>query len=108
MADTLEVASPSGSSSGNENSSGSSSQKSTNRATCSPSSSSVLTSTGSSSSSLQKVTDPQDVVLGNAKNTLLIEEEGPQVSSDLAQVSITESVSNSPAPAPVGNTFILG
>ena len=28
--------------------------------------------------------------------------------SDLAQVSITESVSNSPAPAPVGNTFILG
>ena len=43
----------------------------------------------------------------NAKNTLLIEEE-PQAMSDLAQVSITESVSNSPALAPVGNTFILG
>ena len=43
----------------------------------------------------------------NAKNTLLIEEE-PQAMSDLAQVSITESVSNSHAPMPVGNTFILG
>ena len=48
------------------------------------------------------------MVSGRAENALPIKEEGPQASSDSAQVCIIESVSNSLAPAPVGNTFILG
>lgn len=108
MADTVEVASPSGSSNGNENSLGSSSRKTTDRVASSASDLSVSTSTGSSGSSRRNPTDPQVVVSGSAENAMPIEEEGPQASSDSAQVSIAESVSNSPAPAAVGNTFILG
>ena len=76
--------------------------------TSSSSSSSVSTSTSSSGSSRRKVADPHDVVLGDVENVLPIDEEGPRASSESAQVSITESVSNAPVPAPVGNTFILG
>ena len=80
MADMVEVVSPSGSPSGNENSLGSTCQKATNRATSSSSDSSILTSTGSSGSPRRNPTDLQDSVIGVFENAQLMTQKEPKPS----------------------------